>query len=525
MDLWDNLVKNALVGTERLTPELPTGDSGIAGLLGKLSGTEKERALLSAAGTLACARRAGYTPQTLDAAHLPKPLEGDDDQPRCREAAAQDLATMLSGNYAEALPEWLSLIAKEGQRVPEEILPRLFDYAKGMEGVRSAIGPVLGRRGHWLATQNPAWDFAAKRAIVFGATETLSEATEEQTREIWETGTRGERTVILGTIRQRDPAKGREMLEAVWGQEAYEERAAFLRTMENGLSDEDEPFLENALDDRRKEVRTVAQELLARLPDTRMAQRMIERMTPLFRVATLGSGKRTIEVTLPETFDKAWVRDGIDQKPPQYQKIGEKTFWLQQLTTATPLSFWEEHLGLSLSDIQDANSDKDWKDMLRTSWTAAAYRQRNAAWAEALLHQWMELGSLPGEIMVWRDVLPESTLEGAAIQALSGTGKKLKSNHPFYQLLPECGPVWSEELAHRVLETVLNGDAQHNYNALYLLQQNLACVPDSILDNFGIYQERLENVTRNDSYYKNLIEKHLALRQFRRDMALKIKGS
>src|SRR5690349_17902898 len=77
MELWDNLVKNALVGTERLTPSLPTGEAGIDALMGKLGGTEKERALLAAAGALACARRAGYMPQQLDETHLPKPLEGD----------------------------------------------------------------------------------------------------------------------------------------------------------------------------------------------------------------------------------------------------------------------------------------------------------------------------------------------------------------------------------------------------------------------------------------------------------------
>lgn len=525
MELWDNLVKNALVGTERLTPSLPTGDSGIDSLMGKLGGTEKERALLAAAGALACAQRAGYTPQLLDAVHLPKPLEAEDDLPRCREAATQDLATLLAGNYTEALPEWLRLVAEQGHRVPEEMLPRLLDYAKGMEGVRSAIGAVLGKRGHWLATQNKSWDFAAQRALLFGSEETLAEVSEEQTREIWETGTRAERTAVLTAVRKQDPTKGREMLEAVWSQEAYEERAAFLKTFEQGLSNADEPFLENTLDDRRKEVRTVAQDFLARLPDARYGKRMIERMTPIFRAGTDKSGKHTIEVTLPDAFDKAWARDGIDQKPPQYQKIGEKTFWLQQMVALTPLTFWETHFGLSPVEIMKANHDKDWKDMLRNSWTAAAYRQRNAMWAEILLHEWLEIGSLPGDTMVWREVLPKSVLEAAAIQALQDMGKKLKNSHPVYQLLSECGPVWSEELAHLVISTVLQSDRQHSYNAIYLLHQNLSNIPDSVLDNFGAYQERWESVMQNDTYYKNIFEKHLALRQFRREMVLKIKGS
>jgi hypothetical protein len=529
MELWDNLVKNALVGTARLTPSLPTGDSGIDGLMGKLSGMEKERALLAAAGAVACSRRAGYTPQTIDAAHLPKPLEGGDDLPRCCEAATQDLATMLSGNYTEALPQWLGLVAHQGQRVPEEMLPRLLDYAKGVEGVRSAIGPVLGRRGHWLATQNPSWDFAAKRAIIFGVAEMLAEATEEQTREIWETGTRAERTVVLTTVRQRDPAKGRAMLEAVWSQESYEERAAFLKTLEHGLSSDDEPFLENALDDRRKEVRTVSLELVARLPNTQMAERMQDFVVPLFRLEKVKGGQ-AIDVTLPEAYDKSWQRYGIEQKPPQYAGKGEKAHWLEQLIAITPLSAWEKHFGMTPGEILAANREGSWQAILRTNWTVAAYRQRNAEWAAALLDHWMEsvgkrsTDTMPSGLIVWQEVLPKETLEAVALRVLREHPANFSYQHRAFGLLSACGPTWGSELARQVLVTALEGKAK-NTNATYMLSQLASYFPDEILYDLGEHKEAWEQAFAQDTYYRNEFGKQMALRQFRREMAPKIKGS
>ena len=43
---------------------------------------------------------------------------------------------------------------------------------------------------------------------------------------------------------------------------------------------DDEPFLESALDDRSREVRQQAADLLTRLPDSRLALRMAERAGP-----------------------------------------------------------------------------------------------------------------------------------------------------------------------------------------------------------------------------------------------------
>jgi hypothetical protein len=92
------------------------------------------------------------------------------------------------------------------------------------------------------------------------------------------------------------------------------------------LTDEDAPFLDTALDDRSKEVRRAAADLLARLPTSVFVARMLARAQPLlsFKPAKLLS-RASLEVTLPSSPDASAARDGLDPKAFGQQKtLGEK---------------------------------------------------------------------------------------------------------------------------------------------------------------------------------------------------------
>jgi hypothetical protein len=157
--------------------------------------------------------------------------------------------------------------------------PRAGGVAPGAGGARSEGAgdpaddpPRLGKRGRWLARQNPDWAYA-----VAGEVPDEPGAIDEA----WTTGTPEARVALLRQLRQADPARGRELLASTWKTDGPEDRAAFLKAFEIGLGPDDEPFLEAALDDRRKEVRAAAIELLTRLPGSRLVRRMIERVAPL----------------------------------------------------------------------------------------------------------------------------------------------------------------------------------------------------------------------------------------------------
>ncbi len=156
-ELWQDLVKNALLGTERQTFTPPQVDGPLGALLARLDSARPEHALLGAAAAVALYRRAGHVPPQGDQP-LPAPCEPDD-AARCNPRAAQRLRLMLEGQYPDLLSEWPAAVAQTGRRVPEEYLSALLSKGHAQANVCDAIVPVLGKRGKWLAAFNPDWDY------------------------------------------------------------------------------------------------------------------------------------------------------------------------------------------------------------------------------------------------------------------------------------------------------------------------------------------------------------------------------
>ncbi|MGH3760470.1 DUF5691 domain-containing protein, partial [Actinophytocola sp.] len=174
------------------------------------------------------------------------------------------------------------------------------------------------------------------------------------------TATRTERLTLLTAVRRADPDRGRELVASTWRSESAANRAGLLDALATGLSDADEPFLESTLDDRAVTVRAAAAALLDRLPGSRRAQRMAERV----RALTTPDG--TVE--LPPKPDAAARRDGIaNRREPGH---GPRASWLIQIVGAAPLP--------ERPDLTGAAPE------LVTGATMAALRQRNRTWLRAL---------------------------------------------------------------------------------------------------------------------------------------------
>src|SRR5205807_2328349 len=155
----------------------------------------------------------------------------------------------------------------------------------------------------------------------------------------WELGAIGGRVAYLERLRSRDPSRARDLLASAWDEEAPDDRAALIGALETGLSPADEPLLERALDDRRRQVRAVALDLLARLPGSAWGRRMAARA--LEYVDLSGSGPIGIEP--PATCDRSMRRDGIVARPPA--GTGERAWWLEEILAHTPLSVWPSPAG------------------------------------------------------------------------------------------------------------------------------------------------------------------------------------
>ena len=142
----------------------------------------------------------------------------------------QDLQVMIGGQFREALPEWLTLAFEKRLRFAHENLVEALDFGRRFPEFRDGILPLIGVRGRWLAAQNPDWKYALKisQAEIESASE--EEIDEEiQISEIWLTGTKEERSLLLHQLRKGDPSYARELVEDTWTQDSPEERAAFLQ--------------------------------------------------------------------------------------------------------------------------------------------------------------------------------------------------------------------------------------------------------------------------------------------------------
>lgn len=507
-ETWDYLVKIALLGTEQQKPTLPEAVEGFDTLLQQLDTADAEKTLLSSAGTFALARRAGYAPPKIST--LPTPDSAEQSLPRCPDLVGADLLYMLSGKHQDCLEVWFKGVAIRKWRVPEEALPLLLGLGNKNKNLRAGILPVLGERGRWLAAQNPEW------AWVFS---TVASEDEPLPLSLWETGNRAERTAFLQTLRRSNPNEARTLLEESWSTEPYEERSAFLETFHINLSMLDEPFLETALDDKRKSVRIEARRCLARLPQSRYCQRMTERGKPILNLVRVMLKPDYFDIVLPAAHDKTMERDGIDKKPPA--GVGEKAYWLIEILQAVPLNFWTETFQKTPEQIVKTQIPREWRDNVLQAWTIASGTQRNTEWAEALLYQWMELqsNSIPTHLIAWNEVLPKAVLERATILLMDKVNPIFRWDSPLKTFFDMCGPTWGEELAHKYLQKLrafTKTLKKENSYLSYHQNEIASYIPISLQDEFCMLWEKSSSM--NDyhrSYYVNFIEKVAFAREIR----------
>jgi hypothetical protein len=396
------LVSAALLGTARrpVDPEaLP--EPVRANLSTDLSNTDPERTLLAAAALLTGYRRAGRLPDRDIAPVSPAPPDGRE---LVGPAARYRLARLLFGDYDHLLPEWLGAVTARGLRVPPERLPVLADVASGRPELRAPMAAVAGPRGPWLAALRPEWAF-------------LAELPGNDDPKVWQFGTVGQRVVWLTDLRATDPDRARAALDEVWAAEPAPVRAEFLGVLRAGLSTSDERFLELALDDRARDVRRLAAELLAALPGSALGQRMAGRLRPL-----LSLRRRTLVVRLPDGCDDAARRDGVSPAPPR--GVGERAWWLGQLVSLAPLSVWTDLAGSAAKVVALPVEGCDPR-LLAIGWAAAAVRERNPDWAHALLAGEIALGveQITRLITVlpsaqWAKAVAEATRDGDPSTAL-----------------------------------------------------------------------------------------------------------
>ncbi|MFF8830523.1 DUF5691 domain-containing protein [Streptomyces sp. NPDC015131] len=452
---WDDLVASALLGTDRRAPA--------ADVLAAAPGRDAPVALLGAAAARTVRRRAGLLPGP--AAAPPEPA-APDGRPALPDAARRRLAHLLadrSGGSAgggrrgaapdlmELLPQWLAAAGEYGYRAPASLLPALLDAARARTDLRPAALALAGPRGLWLARLNPDWRFALRAAP--GGTALPDPDDEAAVRCLWEEGLFAERVALLGAVRAHDPAAAGQLLASTWSAERAEDRLMFLDSLRSGLSGDDEPFLEEALSDRSRNVRSTAAELLSALPRSAFARRMAERASTCVGLDRTG-GEAVITVEAPHECDAGMQRDGVLPDPPSGR--GERSWWLGQLVEAAPLSVWPARLGgRTPAAVVALPVADDWRDELHAAWCRAAVRQRDPDWARALLGPpATPPASGPGTSSLAERSKLLSVLPGEERAAWVAGFIAAHGLSEAFQLLGVCAVPWAEPLGRAVVDAL-----------------------------------------------------------------------
>lgn len=388
MTTLQTLGVQALLGTDKRPPAFPPDDGDIGRLLHALPGggdNADALRLLRAAGVQAVCGDAGYTPPRTENL-VPAPCPEETRQAVDKADVADILRRLFAEGSERPCREALRLMREAGMLLPPTLLPQALALGRRATALREAIAAVMGERGRWLSAQNPAWNLFA------------TDAGGELDPESWDHGTAVQRRAYMSAMRRKDAAKARALFEEARGTSDAKERAAFAECLRENLSLEDEPLLESLLaKDRGKEVRQIAASLLALLPESAYARRMGERLAAcvilpeppkeglLGRVAAALSGPALPELNPPQAFDPEWKKDMAEEKKPQYEKLGQRGWWLYQLAKGTPLSWWEAHTGLAPAALLGWAQKGDWSYTLLRIWWDAILRERHPVWASAFL--------------------------------------------------------------------------------------------------------------------------------------------
>lgn len=456
MTAWQNILGVAAIGTERQGLTLPPSDSLLGRALNGLDTSDRDGALLGAVALASLHRQAGQRAAT-DSLPPPEPCAAEL-LLRCNAAAGRHLALMLGGEFKEVLPEWLAALGRAGLRVPEEHLPALFDKANKERALRPLVVEVMGSRGRWLAAQNPAWSWASA----------------DLGPDAWETGGLEERLSVLRSLRAKDPRGARDLLSSNWKSEYAKDREAFLKALQVGLSDEDEPFLNELLElygDRSPAVRLTAGGLLLRLPASRLTRHVCERVSPLLSYRKPPRRKPLIEVSLPDDLDEWKFKNRLValtwSAATDTHTLGEKARWLLQAVGWVPPTVWCRLWGKSPGEVLEAALNGELGEALSRGFIEAAGRHGDAEWVEAILANERARAALAGwdNKVAARLVsnIPPERLEAIILKEFGGGRKEPPLDKPLIYLLLEHKAEWGESLSGVVVAGVkgsLKGDPE-----------------------------------------------------------------
>lgn len=402
-------------------------------------GTDAAPRLLSEVALLGAQARAGLCVASgLQAVEPPPP----DARPVAHDRPQASLLRLLADPDAGLIEEWATLANERGVRIADATVPLVLDWWARQPQRSEAVFIACGKVGEWLAGLNRIWRKPVAAADI-----------PPDADEIWQTGKAAERAALLTTVRRVDPARALALIRSTWSADSADERSRFVTVLFHRSSIADEPFLEAALDDKSKSVRSVAAGVLRFIPGSRLRQRMRERARSIVGTEKKGLLKRGVRLTIspPQQFDKAWERDGIVEEAASGR--GKRAWWTRQILESTGLDVWTEVSGLAPESTLEALSGDDFADEAIEAMAVQASASTDRAWCFALADALTERPKIPWTRYspLWQN-LPKPDREALALRAAD----RIKAGpEDRWQLIAAVQGAWSPEFSRAAMELMV----------------------------------------------------------------------
>lgn len=454
MTAWNELVKQALLGTERTQLDTKILPQNIQTLLEKADKTDKEAFFLKAAALTLTYRKAGQLPsQTplLETGAAPK-----ETLPFAPPQYMSLLKRLLDkgNNHFIALHKLLlGKMRQQGLVIPYE---SVCDVLKLLENTQfkslaPVINAVVGERGRWLQQFNPLWQYN----------------TTDSFDTIWAEGKTAERREALSELRQTQPQKAFELIKSIWENENARDRKEWLKIIAQNIQPDEWSFVQdiyNALSEPtatakaiNQEMREMAAHILIQCPDSDLFLSLVNRLKPYVsnKKTLLGLKSKTV-FNIPQEedafFNKETMKTALEltDTPSTNELLTE--YWFRYLLQHLHPQAWEkvfetdnwiDILGF-LEETDKAITSK--KSLQRYSFTQylslgiAKVQYRKAALSYIENH---EVSLFNAEIL---NVLSLEELESFFLKHIHSD----RIDSPFSILLKE-GWKWSENLSQHIL--------------------------------------------------------------------------
>lgn len=201
-------------------------------------------------------------------------------------------------------------------------------------------------------------------------------------------GSKEERLTFLSNLRKSDPAQALNLLKNEWNNLPAADKLSLLKTLEENISQKEEAFLEEKLDEGLKNVRLEAARLLACISTSALIDRLFVTLLDFIVVTD-----HSLTFEIPENLPESTLRDGIFPIPMKGMKGGLKAAWLRQIVGRIPPERWSDLLDKDAESCLPFFANSSWNDHLIPAIAEAILLHKDENWRHALMAYFLEHGN------------------------------------------------------------------------------------------------------------------------------------